>query len=402
MQLEAMMWFATMNVNKGGVYKGEIIRNLLENFPCAVIGLQEVNINPFIHVSFADEWRAFGFHCLLGAFDSDANVYRVAIISKLPLRQVTLPDVTCASRYAAGVVEVQQTSCVEKVLFGTIYGHANCVDSANDLVREVTSGMAQFTDKWILMGDYNLTACEGAVCELVSNGTVYNMDDPFCSSTLPATRGDKRRIDYGLCCKHLHPVAVDHTRGISDHVAVRYQFDFVEADLIGHIGPCHARKAVDPSLIPSLFAEAWDESAFNVALQTEQVDDAWHFLSCAAEKALFPDCGTVQPRSHAWTPRPQRKRSKAAAASESLPLVRLRRCVCDASSSLVFSLAMCICATRSRATFRVWCNIFLIWRNLTISLWRPRFLWQSRCLRTQRRVNGGIVCLSGRNPFLAA
>ena len=186
--------------------------------------------------------------------------------------------------------------------------------------------MAQFADKWILMGDYNLTACEGAVCELVSNGTVYNMDDPFCSSTLPATRGDKRRIDYGLCCKHLHPVAVDHTRGISDHVAVRYQFDF-EADFLGHIGPCHARKAVDPSLIPSLFAEARDESAFNVALQTEQVDDAWHFLSCAAEKALFSDCGTVQPRSHAWTPRPQRKHSKAAAASESLPLVRLCRCV---------------------------------------------------------------------------
>ena len=92
-----MMWFATMNVNKGGVYKGEIIRNLLENFPCAVIGLQEVNINPFSHVSFADERRAFGFNCLLGAFDSDANVYRMAIISKLPLRQVTLPDVTCAT-----------------------------------------------------------------------------------------------------------------------------------------------------------------------------------------------------------------------------------------------------------------------------------------------------------------
>lgn len=69
-----------MNVNKGGVYKGERIRNLLANFPC-----QEDTINPVSHVSFADAWCAWGYRCLFGAFDSDADVYRVAILSKVPI-----------------------------------------------------------------------------------------------------------------------------------------------------------------------------------------------------------------------------------------------------------------------------------------------------------------------------
>lgn len=319
-----MMWFATMNVNKGGVYKGERVRNLLANFPCDVVGLQEVNINPFSHVSFADAWRAWGYHCLFGAFDSDANVDRVAILSKVRIRQVTLHGVSSATRYVAGVVEIQQSSCVEKVLFCTVYGHANFLDSASGMVREVISGLAQFANKWLALGDFNMTADEGSLCELVSNGAVCSLDDPFCLSALRATRGDEPRVDYGLCCKHLHPVAVDHTQGIGDHVAVRYQF---EADFLGHIGPCHANKAVDPSLTPSLFAETWDEPAFNGALQTEQVDVAWQLLSGAAEQALFSDCGAGQPRSCDWSPRLQRKRSKAAAASESVPLVRLRRCI---------------------------------------------------------------------------
>ena len=128
------------------------------------------------------------------------------------------------------------------------------------------------------------------------------------------------------CAANIHPVAVHHTRGIADHLAVKYQLDF-KADFLGHIGPLHAKQAVDPALIPSLFAEAWDESAFNVALQTEQVDTAWHLLSCAAERSLFSDCGKGRPRSHAWNPRQQLKHSKAAAAAESAPLVRLRRCI---------------------------------------------------------------------------
>ena len=124
------------------------VNAFLANFPCDVIGLQEVNINPFSHVSFADAWRAWGYHCLLGAFDSSAHVYRVAILSKVPIRQVTLHGVSSVSRFVAGVVEIQQSSCVEKVLFCTLYGHANCFDSASGLVREVTSGLTQFANKW--------------------------------------------------------------------------------------------------------------------------------------------------------------------------------------------------------------------------------------------------------------
>ena len=145
-----------------------------------------------------------GFHCLLGAFDPDANVYRVAILSKAPLRQVVSPDVSNAARYVAGMVEVQHSGNVEKVLFCTIYGHANCLDSVNTLVREITSGLAQYTNKWLLLGDFNMTAYEGSVCELVSNGAVYNMDDPFCSSSLPETRGESLCSKHPPCCRAPH------------------------------------------------------------------------------------------------------------------------------------------------------------------------------------------------------
>lgn len=109
-------------------------------------------------------------------------------------------------------------------------------------------------------------------------------------------------------------------------MAVRYRFDF-EADFLGHIGPCHANKAVDLSLILSLVAETWDEPAFIVVLQIEQVDVAWQCCQVLQSKLYWSDCGAGQPRSRDWSPRLQRKHSRANPASELVPLVQLRRCI---------------------------------------------------------------------------
>lgn len=64
---------------------------------------------------------------------------------------MTLHGVSSAARHVAGVVEI-------KVLFRTIYGHANCLDSASGLVREIIFGLAQFANKWLVLGDFNMTA----------------------------------------------------------------------------------------------------------------------------------------------------------------------------------------------------------------------------------------------------
>eukprot|EP00435_Cladocopium_sp_Y103_P032789 s919_g8.t1 len=315
-----------MNVNKGGVYKAAALRKLFEDFSCDVIGLQEVNVNPFSNVNFVEDWRSHGFTCLLGDFDADANVYRVAIVSRVPMRQVTLPGISAASRYVAGVFEAQRSHGVEKVVFCTIYGHANCFDSACNLVQEVTSGLAQLHDNWMLLGDFNMTASEGSVCQLLSNGAAFSMDEPFWTSPLPGTYGDERRIDYGLSCKFFHPIALDHTNGVGDHTAVRYQLDFT-ADFLGRVGPRHARQLFDSSYILGRFNEVWDSNAFDFALQANNVDAAWNLLSCAAEQSLFSDFANGRQRSDVWKPRPQRHHSKAANGGESLGLVRLRRCI---------------------------------------------------------------------------
>ena len=119
-------------------------------------------------------------------------------------------------------------------------------------------------------------------------------------------------------------MAVDHSQGIGDHLAVRYQFD-IAVDLQGGIGPRRSKLLRSDSDIGTTFSAVWSADAFQRALQNQDFNTAWSLLSCSAETALFSDYSHGVPRAQAWEPRLPAPRSKGRRVGSSVQVQQLQR-----------------------------------------------------------------------------
>ena len=194
-----MTWVGTMNINRGGVSKNQAISAFLHDFPCDVLGLQEVNINQESAVSYVEQWRRLGFSCLLSAFDDGVNVYRLALLSAQPLKQLVIPNISAAGRYCAGILDVDLgQGHIEKLVVCSLYGHCGDSRAAGDLCNELVRESSSLDTRWILLGDFNMVQADSALASLLCSGAAYCLDDPFGADNLPGTCGANRRIDFGI------------------------------------------------------------------------------------------------------------------------------------------------------------------------------------------------------------
>ena len=68
--------------------------------------MQEVDVNALSAPGFLKAWRAHGFHVVLGELQSSRQLHRVALASRLPIKQVALEAPDAAGRFAAGLLDV--------------------------------------------------------------------------------------------------------------------------------------------------------------------------------------------------------------------------------------------------------------------------------------------------------
>ena len=84
-----------MNLQRAGVIKNNAVAALLREFECSILGIQELDLNAASNVSYVEDWRKLGFTCLLGSVAEMKSMYRVALLSRLPILQIQLDGVLC-------------------------------------------------------------------------------------------------------------------------------------------------------------------------------------------------------------------------------------------------------------------------------------------------------------------
>ena len=318
------MWCGTMNLNRGGVSKSDAILSFLQDFECQVLCLQEVNLNRWSSLSYIEDWRCKGFSCLLGNFDDDSGLFRVAIISRWPIRQVFLSDISSKDRYCAGVIEVARSGGIEKIVICTIYAPVGNDSLAGSLTSEVVAALAALTDQWLLLGDFNTTQDSPGVGKLLSTGAAFALDEAFeGQGELPGTFSENRRIDFGLSSHRLHAIEIDHAPGVGDHLAVRYQFNFL-LDFESCRQPRRSTSFASDKEVGERFRDCWSASSFEAALERDG-DEAWQILSNCAEQSIFLDCAGATLRSQFWSPRVVKPRNKGTVFDGDPHSVRLHR-----------------------------------------------------------------------------
>ncbi|CAE7345467.1 unnamed protein product [Symbiodinium sp. CCMP2592] len=268
-------------------------------------------------VGYRNQWKAHGRHAALSA-PEEALGSRVALVSDFPFRHVQLCKGPASTRHVAGLFSMRSLPeddsslpqgsrgvTDETILVIAFYGQAGNEPQVDDVLAcAVTSGY-----RFVVLGDYNLEASQGRLGSLIAQGTVLAGDECACGRPLPATgpvnaQGVRsRRIDFAVNHRDLPAVSVDHFQcDWSDHLGVHYSYALAAPRPL--VGPrrCKPRDDLLPSDLETRCAQI-DAGPFALALESNDLDGAWRFLSDTAEALLCEPCSAeCVPRASSWEP----------------------------------------------------------------------------------------------------
>ena len=117
-----------------------------------------------------DDWA-------IRAYDDSASKHRCAIVSSIPIKPIVLPDISNPSRYCAGLIESYCNGGIREIVVCNIYGPSGDEPAAGILIHELAHALNSLSHRWILIGDFNLVQEDRAVCQLLSAGLAYSLDD---------------------------------------------------------------------------------------------------------------------------------------------------------------------------------------------------------------------------------
>ena len=109
-------------MDRAGVAKNKAIRAMLQQSPCNVLCLQEINLNEHSAVSYVNEWQKTRFSALVGNLDEDTRMYRVGIVSQVPIKPLQLANIDQPGEHCTGILA--RGSSVDKVVVRCTYGNA--------------------------------------------------------------------------------------------------------------------------------------------------------------------------------------------------------------------------------------------------------------------------------------
>ncbi|CAE7226914.1 unnamed protein product [Symbiodinium sp. CCMP2592] len=293
---------------------------LLRQGPPQIVALSEVNVPETAGIGYRNQWKAHGRHVALSAPEDLGS--RVALVSDFPFRHVQLCKGPASTRHVAGLFNLRslpeddsslpassRSATDETILVVAFYGQAGNEPVAQTQVDEVLECAVASGYRFVVLGDYNLEPSQGRLGSLISQGTVLAGDECARGRPLPATgpvnaQGVRsRRIDFAVNHRDLPAVSVDHfTCDFSDHLGVHYSYALDAPCPL--VGPqrCKPRDDLQSSDLESRCAQI-DAGPFASALEQNDLDGAWRFLSDTAELLLCEPCSAeCVPRASSWEP----------------------------------------------------------------------------------------------------
>ena len=204
--------------------------DMILHYRVQVVALQEVNINSFTRQRCRAACLRHGYNVVFGG-EAGNGVTKVAILSALPISEFVIRS-PCPDRLACGVVEYchqeGDQSVFSKIVFASVYGHANDNPARDRFLGEVIQGLSQLRARWMALGDFNLEASDSAIISFTATGLAHCLDDAFVELPVSTRCDGHRRIDFGLAHPSLTAVQRDQSvgvdYGISDHDLVAYDF----------------------------------------------------------------------------------------------------------------------------------------------------------------------------------
>ena len=302
------------NVARRGLCVHQSLCDFLESHAIDIVSLPEANIPQFSSVGFCNSWRAWGKHAALSA--PDDGTCRVALVSRFPLRPVTLRTSEACGRHVAALLDVGLPhGQTETVLVVGVYLTCGNEATAAGQLEDVLQVCLQSRFRFIIIGDFNLTQEHETLLEYAISGCIRCADSCRPGGCLPATgpvfRGfRRRRIHFALQHPDLHAEQVHHAEGLSDHLIVSYDYRFEVAQ------PRRAprRRPVRTDQSASDMEDkltAWNSAPFEAALAVADVDLAWRLLSACAEDTLCDALPGATPRHEPWSPELPRQAPRA-------------------------------------------------------------------------------------------
>ncbi|CAE7359865.1 unnamed protein product [Symbiodinium natans] len=280
-------FFLTANLNKTGITKNPLAAELAREAQASFISLQEIDVNYLSAPGFVEAWRHEGYSALLSAGDVNKGSHRVALVSKVPLRQVNLGLARAQPRHVAGLVELCSGSRKHHLLVIAAYGFPGDLEATSEMLRELVEAARAFGGSFVIFGDFNATADEGYIVEATASGVVNVLDADF-EEALPFTNpyradpntGEKRRtrrIDYAIADRSTLASRVEHFErpDLSDHLCVRCDLE-VECRRSDYVLPKFQELSLqDEAAIGLNFDAVWDEELFSTYLDADQKKISW-------------------------------------------------------------------------------------------------------------------------------
>ena len=157
-------------MNKTGVSKTPAVSYFAASQQCDFLSLQEVDVNLLSASGYCAGWQSRGYKAILSELDVANDLHRVALVTRLPIKPVSLNLGVRNARVAAGLTELGTSNGFESVLVVALYGFSGDLPATNQLVQEVVASCKSFGGTFMIVGDYNCTQHEGTVCNLLQAG----------------------------------------------------------------------------------------------------------------------------------------------------------------------------------------------------------------------------------------
>ena len=270
-----------LNLAKRGIACGSALRSLLNSRSIDLVATSECNIQLDSRATWVAEWRRHGWHVALST--PEGGWCKTAIISRIPLKPVTLCRCDCEHRCAAALLDLQSQGCKHPMLVASVYLQRNKPDLATAQAIDCITAASNAGRRTLILGDWNLTQEEGEIATMIQSDAIHPCDAAAKGRGLPPTGpkyngSRRRRIDYGVTLGGLFASSVDHcpeqlTADLSDHLAVEYGFDLT-APVALRAPP---RRCTFLQEMPASDIEFTleDEQAFAGFLEADDLDGAW-------------------------------------------------------------------------------------------------------------------------------
>ena len=213
----------------------------------------------------------------------------VAVLSRWPVEKKALPsqidpELQCHSgRWQ--VLQMHRPARRPFVLVN-LYLHASDRSSACRLGHLLFELTAQMGEDCLFIGDWNNVPDEEPALSPLRGGRLHLADEIAGPLQLQApTRTGGRHIDYALHSMLLVPSDRGQVPGVADHDLVFYSFPLLAEEASFRIQPARALLATEP-VSNELWGRNFDLQHFHTLLEQSQIEEAWIFLSNAAEICL--------------------------------------------------------------------------------------------------------------------